>query len=77
MCGIAGIISYNEEGATYLNKIKEAVTTLRKRGPDSKGIYTHNNLALGHTRLSVIDTSKKANQPFSAKNGRYTIVFNG
>lgn len=34
-------------------------------------------LALGHRRLSILDTSPSGHQPMSGANGRYWIVFNG
>jgi len=34
-------------------------------------------VALGHTRLAIIDTSSFAAQPFTSADGRYTMVFNG
>jgi asparagine synthase (glutamine-hydrolysing) len=77
MCGIAGIKAYNEKGKAYLEKISIATACLMKRGPDGEGIYKHNNTALGHRRLSIIDTSDLAAQPFTDQSGRYTIVFNG
>jgi asparagine synthase (glutamine-hydrolysing) len=77
MCGITGILSFNETGRTHLPKVNAATNALKQRGPDGKGIYTHTNCALGHRRLSIIDTSDLAAQPFTDKDGRYTIVFNG
>jgi asparagine synthase (glutamine-hydrolysing) len=77
MCGITGIIAFNDEGGKYLQKINAATLSLVKRGPDGDGIYTNNNVALGHRRLSIIDTSDLASQPFTDASGRYTIVFNG
>ena len=77
MCGITGIIAFSKSGTEYLDKVENAVKTLAQRGPDSNGIYTHNNVALGHTRLSVIDTSDAASQPFTDNSGRYTIIYNG
>jgi asparagine synthase (glutamine-hydrolysing) len=32
---------------------------------------------LGHNRLSVIDTSEAAHQPFRSPDGRYLIIYNG
>ncbi len=77
MCGITGIVAFNESGANYLDKVESAVKTLAQRGPDSNGTYKHNNVALGHTRLSIIDTSDAASQPFTDTSGRYTIIYNG
>lgn len=77
MCGIAGIVALTENGRTFLSKIQEATQCLNKRGPDSSGTFLHNNVALGHTRLSIIDTSDAASQPMSDSSGRYTIIFNG
>jgi asparagine synthase (glutamine-hydrolysing) len=77
MCGITGILSFNEKGKKSLHKISAATYALLKRGPDAEGIYSHNNAALGHRRLSIIDTSNAASQPFTDATGRFTIVFNG
>lgn len=77
MCGIAGILAFDESGKRHLHKISAATYSLNKRGPDGEGIYIHNNVALGHRRLAIIDTSTSASQPFTDASGRYTIVFNG
>lgn len=77
MCGITGILSFNDSGKKYLHHISAATYALQKRGPDGEGLYILNNLALGHRRLSIIDTSSLATQPFSDASDRYTIVFNG
>jgi len=77
MCGITGIIAFNEKGKQQLHKINASVKTLEKRGPDGEGVFIHNNVALGHRRLSIIDTSNAAAQPFTDNSGRYTIIFNG
>ena len=77
MCGIAGIITFNQKGRESLSAISAATGCLHDRGPDGKGIYFHTNAALGHRRLSIIDTTNAGAQPFSDSSGRYTIVFNG
>lgn len=77
MCGIAGILAFTEEGKKQLDKIDDAVSSLRHRGPDGNGVFRHDTVALGHTRLAIIDTSDAAAQPFTSSDGRYTIVFNG
>ena len=77
MCGIVGIFAKDDTGNLNFSNLNSAVDALYLRGPDSKGIYTDENIGLGHTRLSIIDTSDSAKQPFSSPNKRYTLVFNG
>jgi len=75
MCGIAGIIdkSFNSIPQNLISKI---TNTVAYRGPDAEGYYFHDNLSLGHRRLSIIDLSKTADQPMSLDN-KYIIVYNG
>ncbi len=74
MCGIVGIISKNKE---ELHKIEVATQTLSKRGPDNQNTQFFEQLAFGHARLSIIDTSLAANQPFTDNSGRHIAVYNG
>lgn len=73
MCGIAGIIG------NYLNfDFPEMLHSQHHRGPDATGVYEDANYAIfGHNRLSIIDLSANANQPFFDNSQRYCIVFNG
>ncbi len=76
MCGIAGyVVKKNAEG--YVQHLRKAVAQLHQRGPDAQNVFSHNHVGLGHARLSIIDTSSAANQPFADLTGRYHIVFNG
>lgn len=77
MCGITGIISSREIDTNDISNIQESIKKLSFRGPDASGIEKFTNAALGHTRLSIIDTSSNANQPFWDKTNRYSIVYNG
>lgn len=77
MCGITGIYAFNEIGRFFSINLFAATDTLAQRGPDSSGSFTHNYVALGHRRLSIIDTSSDGRQPMTDESGRYTIVFNG
>lgn len=77
MCGIAGIIAKDQVGQSNISFINKATDSLHFRGPDSKGVFTDKNISLGHARLSIIDTSNGASQPFHSHDGRYVIVFNG
>jgi asparagine synthase (glutamine-hydrolysing) len=77
MCGITGIVAFNSEGEKHFQGLENAVATLSKRGPDNQGVFRKNRIGLGHSRLSIIDTSSAGSQPFTDITGRYTIVYNG
>jgi asparagine synthase (glutamine-hydrolysing) len=77
MCGIAGVVSFNSNSEEKIGLVEAAITKLHKRGPDHTSTYTHKNVSFGHARLSIIDTSNAAHQPFTDASGRFTIVFNG
>ncbi len=76
MCGIMGIWS---KESIVPQEVETALATLRHRGPDAEAIYFNDDhkVALGHTRLSIIDLSQQANQPMKSADERYIIVFNG
>ncbi|HMK05991.1 MAG TPA: hypothetical protein VK476_00590, partial [Flavobacterium sp.] len=72
MCGIAGIVGSKATKETVLKMLTEQ----KHRGPDYMDSYVESNkIALGHNRLSIIDLSSDANQPFFSEN--YVMVFNG
>ncbi len=77
MCGITGIFAFNEVGSFYMVNLAKAIDSLEKRGPDARGYFIKDFVGLGHRRLSIIDTSYSANQPFKDESGRYVLVFNG
>ncbi|HLT80637.1 MAG TPA: asparagine synthase (glutamine-hydrolyzing) [Cyclobacteriaceae bacterium] len=77
MCGITGIFAFNLVGKFNKIHVTAATMALHKRGPDFQDIYLGDNVALGHRRLSIIDTSDAGNQPMWDDTGRYCIVFNG
>jgi len=74
MCGIAGILSVHLDGAAREKAIREMVSTLHHRGPDGWGLYCGRELALGHTRLSIVDLAG-GHQPMMSD--RYVISYNG
>ena len=41
------------------------------------GVWSAEEISLGHRRLSIIDLSPESNQPFVSSDGRYVIVYNG
>jgi asparagine synthase (glutamine-hydrolysing) len=76
MCGIAGIFNLNGRSVTH-QEMSAVTNAMAHRGPDGDGVYTDDNLGLGHRRLSILDLSLKGSQPMSSRNGEWVIVFNG
>lgn len=75
MCGIAGFIDpriSSQESPSLLEKMLERIA---HRGPDARGTFFKDALALGHNRLSIIDLSIDGNQPM--RHFDSVIVFNG
>lgn len=76
MCGIAGIYTPSDTGIEK-TRVENAIRSLVHRGPDLQRFVIQNKCTLAHARLSIIDLSDAASQPFVDYSGRYTIVFNG
>ena len=76
MCGITGILHFNKlpDAPERVGRMTHAIA---HRGPDAEGFYDEPAIALGHRRLSIIDLSGAANQPFFDATGNYVMVFNG
>lgn len=75
MCGIAGFLSVHAAPSPAL--LQSMMSVLAHRGPDDTGMFTDETVALGHTRLSIIDLSEHAHQPMSNETGEIWLIFNG
>lgn len=74
MCGIAGILRAHQDAGAIKKAIRGMVAALKHRGPDGWGLYCGRDLALGHTRLSIVDLAG-GHQPM--RSHRYVISYNG
>lgn len=79
MCGIAGFV-----GDASQESLLAMLDAIEHRGRDDEGIYFEqiplpegSKIALGHRRLSIIDTSAGGHQPFLSDDGRFVITYNG
>lgn len=72
MCGITGFI-----GKGSKDNLLKMVDSIKHRGPDAQSCFFEDGVALGHTRLSVLDLSSAGSQPMFNQNKDITIVFNG
>ena len=74
LCGIVGFTQ--KEFDVERGRIHNAVDTLIHRGPDQQGVYYSKGIALGATRLKIIDLDS-GNQPIVAEDRDTVIAFNG
>lgn len=72
MCGVAGQV-----GRPSPEAVERALGRLAHRGPDQRGAHGGDRVALGHTRLSILDLTEEGRQPMTAGEGRVWVVFNG
>ena len=81
MCGIAGIYAprSGERRGDGRADIVRMTATLAHRGPNAQGQWLADDgvIALGHTRLSILDLSPAGAQPMVSHCGRYRLVYNG
>lgn len=69
MCGIVGSVN--------AKWVEDPLKSILQRGPDYSSSYSNGNLYLGHTRLSIIDTSAAGNQPMISEDEKFVVIFNG
>jgi asparagine synthase (glutamine-hydrolysing) len=83
MCGLCGILAPSKIAAA--DNIVPMAQAISHRGPDDSGTWEHRferngqslTVALGHTRLSIMDLSPRGHQPMISRDGRTTVSFNG
>ncbi len=75
MCGI--LFCTWQSQPLSADAFEAALGTMSHRGPDHRASERAPNFAIGHARLSIIDLSAAAHQPFSDATGRWTFGYNG
>jgi asparagine synthase (glutamine-hydrolysing) len=74
VCGLIGTLGIPHFGMD----MRDLLERIAHRGPDAAGIFESDDdqhVKMGHRRLSIIDLSEAANQPFHK--GDLVIIFNG
>ena len=71
MCGY--ILSNIKNKKKFLSVNKYII----HRGPDNQNYYKINQWHLYHSRLKIIDINSRSNQPFTDKEKKYFLLFNG
>ena len=76
MCGIVAL--FGLQGIIAESQLRQAVLSLKHRGPDQQNIWIADNfrIGLGHTRLSIIDLNS-GSQPIANHDGSLRIIANG
>src|SRR3990172_12953377 len=81
MCGIAGLLDLKLRfGSDRLRSIASRMAdSLSHRGPDDLGVWidAEAGVALGQTRLAIIDLSPAGAQPMVSSCGRFVLSYNG
>ena len=68
MCGLGGML-----GSPDTSVIRRMNTLLSHRGPDGNDVWSDDSVALGHTRLAIVDLVGSA-QPLFGPTGEVLIV---
>jgi len=78
MCGIVGIVDFENDLLKESRTLSTMLDTVVHRGPDSAGTFMTHQVAMGHRRLTVVDPAG-GSQPMTRSIGTntYTIVYNG
>jgi len=76
MCGIAGIVS-RDANIDKETACRKMTSKMGHRGPDYQDVVSDDFVSFGHARLSILDLSADANQPFWNQDKSLLLVFNG
>jgi len=80
MCGICGAIAFDGKPIAR-DAVGRACEALLHRGPDNLGTWFTGDggisVALGATRLAVLDPVSTGNQPMHSADGRFHLAYNG
>lgn len=78
MCGFAVVAGGDSRRNTTV--VSEMTRLAYHRGPDNQDVHVcrvRKSVIMGHARLSILDLSDNANQPFVSSDKKLSIVFNG
>ena len=73
MCGIAGEVGWD---GTSGARAAQMLATVRHRGPDSSGAFSHERAWVGQSRLAIIDVAG-GDPPIANEDGTLGVALNG
>src|SRR6202034_415401 len=79
MCGICGVLAFNDSFDHSEHTVRSMRDTMVHRGPDDAGVWRSpkGRVALGHRRLSIVDVSHSGHQPMCNEDASIWVSFNG
>ncbi len=77
MCGIAGLLSVDQQAVPDVDTVRRMCDAMVYRGPDDHGLRRAGACVLGHRRLSIIDLRPEAAQPMTNEDDTISVVVNG
>jgi asparagine synthase (glutamine-hydrolysing) len=79
MCGICGVLAFNDSFARDEQVLCAMRDTMTHRGPDDAGLWSSpaGRITLGHRRLSIVDVSHSGHQPMCNEDASVWVTFNG
>jgi asparagine synthase (glutamine-hydrolysing) len=79
VCGVCGILAFNDGFPADENVIAHMRDSLVHRGPDDAGTWRSpsGRVAFGHQRLSIVDLSPAGHQPMANEDETIWITYNG
>jgi asparagine synthase (glutamine-hydrolysing) len=85
MCGIAGILAFDERRRPTRELLSAMAARIAHRGPDGERVWLNHDdaapqrpcVGLAFRRLAILDCDDRAMQPMHSPDGRFSITFNG
>lgn len=79
MCGVSGFLLSRQLSKAEPTSLQCMIAAISYRGPDDSGTWYNEKqgIALGHTRLAIVDLSSAGHQPMTSAGDRFVIAFNG
>jgi asparagine synthase (glutamine-hydrolysing) len=75
MCGIAGVVAWDERFRVDRQTLAQMGNSIAHRGPDGRDVWSDGRCGLAFARLAILDLDPRAMQPMT--DGKRWLVFNG
>lgn len=76
MCGIAGIVNF-DQSPIETAALRRMISTLVHRGPDGEGLWIEGMAGFAHRRLAIRGLGEHGHQPMVDSSGQVVVTYNG